>query len=632
MKKRVLALILTLVLTLSVFPVAQAVVIEPNVGWGDEIVITLGEDITGTTPEKSTNKQLFKLKVPQTAHIPFALTIDGKVIRWNHDSPFIMDIYNSSYKCIYTTGDNAWRDAQSTMSFGEGVTLEAGVYHIKITKDPNEFSTEKLGKRYQLSTCSHALGEETVAKEPTCSEYGEKQSICTICGNVALTQQIERLPHTPGEWEVTKEPDGCKKDGERVRYCEVCHAIVEKETIKAADHTPGEWVVLREPEGCGTSGERVKYCQVCDGVVEREVLKAAEHSYGAWVVTKQGNCKTPTQMERKCAVCDHVEQETKFEDHDWSDEGVVRQESTCAKQGVRVHTCPGCKQEKGELLPLAEHQYGEWVRQTEPTCSYNGFMYRNCKVCKTAVEEKTLEKLPHTLSVLNEGMVGGRNAYRDRCSVCTYRSKPYYEKGRPVTVTRANTDEPSQLPWVVPAFSDVSSSSWYQSVVTYAYNLDLMVGNSDTTFNPMGNVTVAEAVTMAARARNSYEGSTNDDFKASGVWYQTYVDYAIKKNIIKAGDFDRYDRVATRAEMAYIFAHALPDSGMKAINKVTKLPDVDANAKYSKEIFTLYNAGILTGSDASGTFSPNNPITRSEAAAIITRVTLSSERKTLDLK
>jgi len=61
-------------------------------------------------------------------------------------------------------------------------------------------------------------------------------------------------------------------------------------------------------------------------------------------------------------------------------------------------------------------------------------------------------------------------------------------------------------------------------------------------------------------------------------------------------------------------------------NTVNSLPDVDSATPYYSEIISLYEAGVLTGSDEQGTFYPDNSITRVEAAAIITRVILLEER------
>ena len=108
-------------------------------------------------------------------------------------------------------------------------------------------------------------------------------------------------------------------------------------------------------------------------------------------------------------------------------------------------------------------------------------------------------------------------------------------------------------------------------------------------------------------------------------------DDAIENGIVQAGDFTSYTAKATRSQMAYLFSRALPASVLPSINNVQTLPDVTGSTKYSQEIFSLYNAGVLTGSDVFGTFKPNDNIIRAEAAAILTRVALPEQRKTVVL-
>ena len=57
-------------------------------------------------------------------------------------------------------------------------------------------------------------------------------------------------------------------------------------------------------------------------------------------------------------------------------------------------------------------------------------------------------------------------------------------------------------------FSDVKASEWYAKEVKSTYELGLMNGTGGGLFAPDGNVTVAEAITMAARAAASYAGET----------------------------------------------------------------------------------------------------------------------------
>jgi len=52
---------------------------------------------------------------------------------------------------------------------------------------------------------------------------------------------------------------------------------------------------------------------------------------------------------------------------------------------------------------------------------------------------------------------------------------------------------------------------------------------------------------------------------------------------------------------------------------------------YGPAVYKLYNAGILEGNDAIGTFAPNTNIKRSEVAAIVNRMMHPENRKTLNL-
>lgn len=197
-------------------------------------------------------------------------------------------------------------------------------------------------------------------------------------------------------------------------------------------------------------------------------------------------------------------------------------------------------------------------------------------------------------------------------------------------------------------FADVDESKWYgeggQQVIGNACRLGLMKGTAGG-FSPAGTVTLAEAVTMAARLNNLYYGSPVT-FEQGTPWYKVYTDYAIEQGIIRFEDFEDlsaekplrgagvyadYTRAATRAEMAYIFANALPDTEFSSINDVDAIADVDEKTPYADSIILLYRAGVLTG-DQAGFFHPDAPIDRASAAAVITRAALPDMRKTFVIK
>ena len=177
-------------------------------------------------------------------------------------------------------------------------------------------------------------------------------------------------------------------------------------------------------------------------------------------------------------------------------------------------------------------------------------------------------------------------------------------------------------------FTDVPAGQWYTDSVKQAFELGLMVGESDNTFKPQDNVTVAQAITMAARVHSIYTTGA-ESFQPSGIWYQVYLDYAFQNGIISYAYYNSdVTQTATRAQFAEIFANALPAEALSPINKVTEgaVPDVPASAYYAGHVYKLYRAGILSGSDVNGTFSPDSYITRQEAAAIVSRMAESSSR------
>ena len=129
-------------------------------------------------------------------------------------------------------------------------------------------------------------------------------------------------------------------------------------------------------------------------------------------------------------------------------------------------------------------------------------------------------------------------------------------------------------------------------------------------------------------------GSESFDQSIGGKWYQVYLDYAYNNGIISRAYFNGdVTRDATRAQFAEIFAKALPDEALAEINSIADnaIPDVPMTASYAQYVYKLYRAGILSGGDAKGTFSPASYITRAEAAAIVSRMAESGNRVTFAL-
>ena len=181
-------------------------------------------------------------------------------------------------------------------------------------------------------------------------------------------------------------------------------------------------------------------------------------------------------------------------------------------------------------------------------------------------------------------------------------------------------------------FADVADAAWYAGSVQTAYELGLVNGTSETTFGPEGSITIGSALALACRLHSIYE-TGEGTFTQGDPWYQVYVDYAVANGIITAGQFSDYNANATRRQFAAILAKALPEEALEGTNSIpdNSIPDVAITAANAGDIYTLYRAGVLTGSDAAGTFAPETSIDRASVAAIVTRMADPSLRRELAL-
>lgn len=92
----------------------------------------------------------------------------------------------------------------------------------------------------------HRWGEETITREPTCTQPGEKSCVCTVCGDKKNAIEIPALEHSYHETGRTEPSDG--NDGFVLYACEHCKAE-KKETIpwKEEPTIPPEPTTLPEP-------------------------------------------------------------------------------------------------------------------------------------------------------------------------------------------------------------------------------------------------------------------------------------------------------------------------------------------------------------------------------------------------
>ncbi len=180
-------------------------------------------------------------------------------------------------------------------------------------------------------------------------------------------------------------------------------------------------------------------------------------------------------------------------------------------------------------------------------------------------------------------------------------------------------------------FKDVEISDWFSMYVQAGYEFGLIEGKAFDLFVPDDNLTVAEAVKLAACLRSTYY-TGKADFGTGYPWYQTYVDYALRYGILSA-PYENYGAYITRAQYAELIANTLPAEAFSAKNDVPDgaVPDVLRSDSFGQAVYTLYEAGVLTGNDSFGSFCPFSLLSRAEAAAIVARAADAGFRKNVCL-
>lgn len=169
---------------------------------------------------------------------------------------------------------------------------------VEYTEEGHWFICNDCGHTTNLD--EHLFGE-FVAKDPTCTEAGEKHTMCATCG-YDIVEEIEPLGHTYSDFTVTKAPT-CTESGEKSSICERCGESVTEEIVPTG-HTYGNYVITKQAT-CEENGEKVRNCSSC-GNIETVTIYAKGHDYGEWYAVGSDSDGNETER-RDCFNCGHYE-------------------------------------------------------------------------------------------------------------------------------------------------------------------------------------------------------------------------------------------------------------------------------------------------------------------------------------
>lgn len=272
-----------------------------------------------------------------------------------------------------------------------------------------------------IPALGHDLGEWKVKTEATWDTEGIEERTCSRC-DFFESRQIASLSsgheHSfTGKETIIKEAT-CTENGEKQIACinsPDCTAV-QTSTIPALGHKWNNGEVKTEAT-CTQAGEKVFTCTECGEInPETEVIPATGHKWNNGEVKTEATCTENGKKVFTCQTC----QETKEEDivatgHQW-DNGTIEKEATCTENGEKVYVCVKCGEERPEKEVIAAlgHSYNEpafeWTQDyssasAEFTCTRCG----NKEVVSAVV---TTKKSGKTTSYTAEVVFGGKT-YND---------------------------------------------------------------------------------------------------------------------------------------------------------------------------------------------------------------------------
>lgn len=403
----------------------------------------------------------------------------------------------------------------------------------------------------------------TTRVEPTCTENGAIDSVCSDCGATNHTE-LSALGH---DYTVTGREATCTEDGYQLYICKRCGLSYVVST-PALGHDWSDWQILREPTET-TDGLKRRACLRCGEAEELAIAGPAHvHTYTTVVVaptcTEEGHtalrcacgytvvdansyvpalghdytgdsstvtieeptCTKNGMKAYTCARCGEIHLEV-LPAHGHNYGLTDEMEASCGKAGYREYVCAYCGDHKTERVPALGHNWGEWIVDTPATAQTEGSRHRVCKRCG-AEQTESIPKLDHTCEYSMVEVVEpncterGYTRYKCSCGnsiidedsyteplghdwVETFRQESTIHTQGLVQYqcTRCGVYRTETLPKLPGTwknpFWDVKDSDWFYHEVRYVCQNDLMNGTSQTRFSPNEYMSRAMLVTVLYR-------------------------------------------------------------------------------------------------------------------------------------
>ncbi|MHC0037990.1 S-layer homology domain-containing protein [Pseudoneobacillus sp. C159] len=172
-------------------------------------------------------------------------------------------------------------------------------------------------------------------------------------------------------------------------------------------------------------------------------------------------------------------------------------------------------------------------------------------------------------------------------------------------------------------FTDVPKDKPYASAVYQLAERNIISGYKDGTFKPGASITRGQAAAIITKLINLDTKNVKDQgFKdvSPNLWSYQAISAVAEKGIFRGygdGRFGPNDKI-TRAQMASILIKTFEFNYYTHNYQATPFKDIELLMSHKDSVLTLYKLGIISGTSPT-TFSPNDPITRAQAAVLISK-------------
>ena len=295
--------------------------------------------------------------------------------------------------------------------------------------DYKEEQTPDGEQRFVCTRCSEMVAPHThdwqtfaVITEPTCTESGEVEVMCSVC-LAKKSEATTALGHDFG--------DQYKPDGDvHSLFCSRCDL-----TSSSRAHTWQSAGVIKAPT-CVETGVEKLVCDVC-GSEKTGVLPIINHDF-ATEYKPNGDVHSLFCNVCSATAADHP--------HTWQSAGITTA-PTCTDKGVEAFVCSVCATEKSEEVAALDHDFGteykpngdvhslycsrcnvttadaphSWQSAgitTAPTCTEKGVEAFVCSVC-AAEKSEEVAALDHDFGTEYKPNGDVHSLYCSRCNATT---------------------------------------------------------------------------------------------------------------------------------------------------------------------------------------------------------------------